>query len=200
MSFKSRTSHVDVENVENNEQPMADQLDQKGPFSPLMFDDDPNVEVQSQLNRSSYPLNKVILSRKSTSQWTHNSKIASIRESSEFTMPRSNQMEEVVLSMCHIERVNICQLCDDVACMNETIDYHNRSITDITLNASDDSIVDTKMGSSAKRARLSETSDGAPHISFSCSSNLLETDDIFTNLMDQAEMINDQLTSLHEDW
>lgn len=194
MSFASRTSHVD-QNVENNEQPMVDQLPGR-PFSPLMFDDNTSVEVHSQFNRSSYALNQVILSRKSPSQWTHNSKIASIGRSSEFTMPRSNQMEAVVLSMSHIECVNICQLCDDVACVNETTDYHNRSITDITLNASEDSIVDSVMDSSAKRARLSEPSEGAPHILF----NLSETDDIFTNLMNQTEMINDQLTSLHEDW
>lgn len=191
MSFESRTSYID-QNAEKNDRQMAKRLPEK-PSSPLMFDDD-LISVCSQLNRS-YAYNRVISNQNSPSERMHSSKIPS-NECSAFTMPRSHGTESVFLSASQIERVNACLLCIDDPCLNESADYHNRTITE-AQNSDDDSSIDSVIGSLPKRARLDET---VSDVLLNFDLNLDETSDISADLFEQTKAIDDQISSLHEDW
>lgn len=215
MSFQSRTSRTSYTNIdrdaESNKQPMEKCLTER-PSSPLMFDDTISV-VHSQLNRSCTFNNQVISGQKSQSSpppvdWTCYSSMP-INCGSGFSILRTNRMETSFLSMSQIERVTTCRLCDDFARLNESIDYQNRSITDVTLNSEDiDTTVnsedidtiDSVMRSSAKRARLNESSIETSNVLLTSDLTLPEIDDILTKLKDGTDAINEQLVSLHEDW
>lgn len=195
MSFESITSRI------GRKRQMGKRLPTK-PSSPLMFDDDHDntisADVFSQLNRSSafnqvLAYNQVMPSQQTPSEWTNKSKNSSNEESSTST---------VYLSMSQIERVSTCRLCDNGSLLNESTDYHNRSITDVArfALASEDNIYDSMIRSLPKRARLNDPSENAPNISLYCNSNVKETSDIFKKISDQTKAINDQFVTLHEDW
>lgn len=188
MSYEKKTSRIDG-NSQINKQLIRKRLPEK-PSSPLMFDDDVlTAEVYSQINRSS-AFNQLMPSQ-SPPEWTQNIKIQSIRES-------GGSPAAVFLSMSQIERVSTCHLCDNGASLNDSTDFHNRSITDvarITLHSDDSNV----MRHSPKRARLNEPlMDNATNVSVY--SIVTDTSDIFTKINDQAKAIDSQLVALHEDW
>lgn len=193
MSSRNRIYPID-ENEENEESDkhQSGQRLPKKPSSPLMFDDD-MISVYSGLNHS-FEFSQLKTNQKSPSQWKEISRI-----------PSNESNSPLVLSMSQIERVSTCRICDDEAdCLNESTDYHNRSVADfaqISMNSDVSSDAShAVVGFAPKRVRFSEASEVDPSIPSFSHLKLTETFDIAKKINDQDKVITDQIASLHEDW
>ncbi|KAG4067538.1 hypothetical protein HA402_005310 [Bradysia odoriphaga] len=207
MSVESQASQLNDEKSLNTSQ-QKDLFLTKIASSPLMFDDDMISNGIQTLPDPEYTFNQVLSAMDSTlpSQWTPNFKIPSGTGYS--MVPRSDQTDTIFLSMSPIERVSTCGLCDYTNNLNESNDYHNRTVTDVTviddLNGNlENNFAGTELEILRKRARLTETSEVAPDVLLISDTGPIKTSEETSNVLgmlaESTKAINDHLMSLHAD-
>ncbi|XP_037043420.1 uncharacterized protein LOC119079537 isoform X2 [Bradysia coprophila] len=195
MSLESQESKLNDEKAINTSQ-QNDLFLTKIASSPLMFDDEIISNGIQTLPDPAYTFNQVLSTMDSTlpSQWTPNVKIPS--GTGYTNVPRSDQTDTILLSMSSIERVSTCGLCDCTNNLNESNDYHNRTVTDVT-------VIDGLNGHLEKRARFTETPEVAPDILLISDTGSIKTSvessNVLRMLAESTKAINDHLMSLHAD-